>query len=265
MTDNDRSMAFTEHLRELRKRLIVSIIAAAAGFAVAYYYSAELYHFLALPLLPALPPGQDFMIFTGVVEPFFIYMKVGFAGGLVLASPVILFEVWGFVAPALYRNEKTWFVFIVFFSVILFLAGTAFAYLVVFPFGFKYLMGYSSPELKPLISMSEYFSMITKFLLAFGIIFQLPLAILVLARLGLVTARKLVSWWRYAIVITLVVSAVLTPTPDIFNQLLMAGPIMALYIIGIVVAVIFGKKKEGAGEEAEEAAEEPADREPDGQ
>jgi len=246
MTDNDRSMAFTEHLRELRKRLVISVIASLFGFAVAYYYSAELYHFLAMPLLPSLPPGQDFMIFTGVVEPFFIYMKVGFVGGVVLASPVILFEVWSFVAPALYRTERLWFVFIVFFSVILFLAGTAFAYLVVFPFGFKYMMGYSSPELKPLISMSEYFSMITKFLLAFGIIFQLPLAMLVLARLGIVTWRKLVSWWRYAIVVTLVASAVLTPTPDIFNQLLMAGPIMALYIVGIVVAVIFGKKKKDA-------------------
>lgn len=247
MTDKDNRMAFTEHLRELRKRLIISVIAAAAGFAVAYNYSAELYHFLALPLLPALPPGQDFMVFTGVVEPFFIYMKVGFVGGLVLASPVILFEVWGFVAPALYRNEKVWFVFIVLFSLIFFLAGTAFAYLVVFPFGFKYLMSYSGPELKPMISMSEYFSMITKLLLAFGLIFQLPLAILVLARLGLVTARKLVSWWRYALVVTLVASAILTPTPDIFNQMLMAGPIMVLYVIGIIVAAIFGKKKAAAG------------------
>lgn len=253
MTDNDRSMAFTEHLRELRRRLVISIIATALGFALAYNFSAELYHFLALPLLPVLPPGQDFMIFTGVVEPFFIYMKVGFAGGVVLASPVILFEVWGFVAPALYRNEKVWFAFIVFFSIILFLAGAAFAYLVVFPFGFKYMMGYSSPELKPLISMSEYFSMITKFLLAFGIIFQLPLAILVLARLGLVTAGKLVSWWRYAIVVTLLTSAVLTPTPDIFNQVLMAGPIMVLYLIGIVVAVIFGKRKTETVEEEKES------------
>ncbi|MBI5588398.1 MAG: twin-arginine translocase subunit TatC [Deltaproteobacteria bacterium] len=243
MTANDNRMAFTEHLRELRKRLIISTIAAAVGFAVAYTYSVELYHLLARPLLPAMPQGQDYMIFTGVVEPFFIYMKVGFVGGLVLASPVILFEVWGFVAPALYRSEKVWFVFIVFFSVILFLAGAAFAYLVVFPLGFKYLMSYSSAELKPFISMSEYFSMITKFLLAFGVIFQLPLAILVLARLGLVSARKLISWWRYALVIDLIVAAVLTPTPDIFNQLLMAGPIMVLYIIGIIVAMIFGKKK----------------------
>jgi sec-independent protein translocase protein TatC len=248
MTDNDRSMAFTEHLRELRRRLVISVIATVLGFALAYNFSPELYHFLALPLLPSLPAGQDFMIFTGVVEPFFIYMKVGFAGGVVLASPVILFEVWGFVAPALYKNEKVWFAFTVFFSVVLFLAGAAFAYLVVFPFGFKYMMSYTSPELKPLISMSEYFSMITKFLLAFGIIFQLPLAILVLARLGLVTAGKLVSWWRYAIVVTLVASAILTPTPDIFNQVLMAGPIMVLYIIGIIVAVIFAKKKEDSGE-----------------
>lgn len=253
MSSNERGMALTEHLRELRKRLMISVAAVAIGFLVSYYYSEVLYKILARPLLSVLKPGQEYLVFTGVVEPFFIYMKVGFAGGMILASPVILYEIWAFVAPALYSHEKVWFISIVISSLFLFAAGTLFAYMVVFPFGFKYLLSYSSQEIKPLLSMSEYFSMVTKLLLAFGVIFQLPLGILVLARLGIVTARQLLSWWRYALVIILLVAAILTPTPDIFNQLLMAGPLMVLYALGIIVAKLFGKKK--AVEEPEEEAE----------
>ena len=128
-------------------------------------------------------------------------------------------------------------------SIALFAAGALFAYFVVFPFGFKYLLSYSSDTLKPLLSMDLYFSFATKFLIAFGVVFQLPLAILVLARLGLVTAGKLLSWWRYALVGILVVAAILTPTPDVFNQLLMAGPLFFLYGVGIIVAKLFGKKR----------------------
>lgn len=239
----DNRMSFTGHLAELRKRLIISVIAVAAGFGVAYNYSSELYTLLARPLVSVLPKGQEYLVFTGVVEPFFIYLKAGFLGGVALASPIVLYEIWAFVAPGLYREEKKWFVSIVVFSLVLFLSGALFAYLVVFPFGFKYLLSYTTAELKPMLSMGEYFSMVTKLLIAFGVIFQLPLAILVLARLGVVTARQLVSWWRYAIVVILIVSAVLTPTPDILNQLLMAGPLAVLYLVGIIVAKIFGKKK----------------------
>lgn len=243
MNGEDNRMSFTGHLAELRKRLIISVIAIAVGFGVAYNYSTVLYTLLARPLVSVLPKGQEYLVFTGVVEPFFIYLKAGFLGGVALASPIVLYEIWAFVAPGLYREEKKWFVSIVVFSLVLFLSGALFAYLVVFPFGFKYLLSYTTAELKPMLSMGEYFSMVTKLLIAFGVIFQLPLAILVLARLGVVSARQLVSWWRYAIVVILIVSAVLTPTPDIFNQLLMAGPLAVLYVIGIIVAKIFGRKK----------------------
>lgn len=252
MTETEKRMSFAGHLAELRKRLIVSVIATAAGFLLCYNYSVEIYALLTRPLLPVLPPGQDYLVFTGVVEPFFIYLKAGLVGGVILASPVIFYELWAFVAPALYSGERRWFAFIVFFSVILFLSGALFAYFVVFPFGFKYLMSYAGEGLRPMLSMSLYFSFASKMLLAFGAVFQLPLAILVLARLGLVTPGKLISWWRYAIVISLIVAAILTPTPDVFNQLLMAGPLLILYVIGIVVAQIFGKKKAGPVEGSEE-------------
>lgn len=239
----EERMSLTAHLSELRRRLMVSVAAVAVGFLAAYYYSDRLYALLASPLLAALPEGQEFMVFTGVVEPFFIYLKVGLLGGVVIGSPVVLYEIWAFVAPGLYKEEKRWFLFTVFFSVLLFAGGVAFAFTVVFPFGFKYLLGYSGPGLKPYISMAQYFSMATRLLLAFGAVFQLPLAMLVLARVGAVTARQLIGWWRYAIVAILVASAILTPTPDVFNQLLMAGPLLVLYAIGVVVAFAFGKKR----------------------
>src|SRR4030067_2442843 len=149
--------------------------------------------------MPSLPPGQEYMVFTGVVEPFFIFMKVGFTGGVILASPVILFEIWGFVAPGLYRSEKLWFIVIVLVSLVLFFSGTFFAYLVVFPFGFKYLLSYASDDLRPILSMGLYFSMAIRLLLAFGVIFQLPLAMLVLARGGGGAARQLTRWGGGAI------------------------------------------------------------------
>ncbi|MDP2688708.1 MAG: twin-arginine translocase subunit TatC [Deltaproteobacteria bacterium] len=244
MTEDSKAMALTAHLRELRKRLVISVVATVIGFAVCYNYSTELYGVLARPLIPALPPGQDYLVFTGVVEPFFIYMKVGLAGGIIIASPVILFEIWGFVAPGLYRNEKLWFAALVVFSLVLFASGALFAYFVVFPFGFKYLLGYATEDLRPILSMGLYFSMATRLLLAFGVIFQLPLAMLVLARMGIVSAKKLLRWWRYAFVGILAISAILTPTPDVFNQLLMAGPLIILYGVGVLGAALFGKKRQ---------------------
>lgn len=247
-------MSFTGHLEELRKRLIISVVAVLAGFIVCYSFSDRLYNVLTSPLMPALPEDVDFLAFTGVVEPFFVYMKVGFLGGAILSSPVVIYQVWAFVAPGLFETERKWFISIVFASVVLFAGGALFAYMVVFPFAFKYLLGYSSESLKPVLSMGLYFSLVTRLLLAFGAVFQLPLAILVLARLGIVNTRQLLSWWRYALVGILVLSALITPTPDIFNQLLMAGPLMFLYGISIIVAAIFGKKKAPMEEPADESS-----------
>lgn len=258
MTVPDAS-SITAHLKELRKRLIISLVAAGAGFLISYALSEYIYVLLARPLMPALPEGSEFLAFTGVVEPFIVYLKVGFLGGAVLASPVILYEVWAFVAPGLYDKEKRRFALLVTCSVALFLAGVLFAYLVVFPFGFKYLISYASPELKPIISMNSYFSLVTRLLLAFGIVYQLPLAMLVVARLGVVKAKQMRSWWRYAVILIVAASAIITPTPDVFNQLLMAGPLLVLYVVGLVVASVFGKKEDV--EEEVEATVEPEERE----
>ncbi|MFQ5479951.1 MAG: twin-arginine translocase subunit TatC [Thermodesulfobacteriota bacterium] len=244
MTDEKAAAArLTGHLRELRKRLLVSIVALVIGFAISYFFSERLYSFLISPLLPVMPEGSEFIAFSGLVEPFFVYIKVGFLGAAALASPVILFEIWSFVAPGLYATERRWFLATVFFSCALFISGLLFAFFVVFPFAFKFLMSYSGPQLKPFISMNSYFSLVTRLLIAFGVVYQLPLAMLVLARTGVVTAGRFLSWWRYAVIAIVIASAVLTPTPDAFNQMLMAGPLLVLYFLGVALARIFGKKK----------------------
>ncbi len=243
MASDEKAAAIVAHLRELRKRLIISVVAVVIGFGICYTFSDDLYIFLARPLMPHLPPGSDFIAFTGVVEPFFIYLKVGFLGGAVIASPVLLYQTWAFVAPGLYSKEKYWFMAVVLASLILFLVGVFFAYLVVFPFGFKYLLSFSSDELKPILSMGSYFSLVTRLLIAFGLVYQLPLAMLVIARLGVMSAAQMLSWWRYTIVLIFLASALITPTPDIFNQLLMAGPLLVLYVSGLILAKIFGKKR----------------------
>jgi sec-independent protein translocase protein TatC len=257
-----KSEALTGHLKELRKRLIVSIVALVIGFALSYALSEQIYAILTAPLLPQLPEGSNFLAFTNIVEPFYIYLKVGLLGAIILASPVILHQIWGFAAPGLVAKEKRWFLALVAASTILFLAGILFAYFVVFPFGFKFLMGYATEDLKPFISMHKYFTLVTRLLLAFGVVYQLPLCMLVVARLGIVSAAKMLSWWRYSIVGIFLVSAIVTPTPDIFNQLLMAGPLIVLYTIGIILARLFGK--EAVKKAAKESEDEDGDEESDG-
>ncbi len=235
--------SLTGHLKELRKRLIISIAAAVIGFALSYTFSEQLYNILTAPLIAQLPEGSEFLAFTNIVEPFFIYLKVGLLGAIVIASPVILHQIWGFAAPGLVAKEKRWFLLIVAASTVLFLSCILFAYFVVFPFGFKFLMGYATDDLRPFLSMQKYFTLVTRLLLAFGVVYQLPLGMLVVARLGIVSAAKMISWWRYSIVIIFLVSAIVTPTPDIFNQLLMAGPLIVLYALGVLLAHFFGKDR----------------------
>ena len=242
VSDNSPQASITHHLREMRKRLVTSVIATALAFVVTYYFSDYLYGLLSAPVLAALPEDNEFLAFTGVIEPFYTYLKVALTASIVLASPVIFYEIWAFSAPGLLKSEKKWFFPIVLFSVVLFCLGVLFAYFVVFPVAFKFLLGYAASELRPVLSMGVYFSFATKMLLAFAIVFEMPLFVLVLSRLGLLTAKKLIAWWKYALISSVIVGALLTP-PDIFSQALMAAPIMVLYLISIVVARLFEKKK----------------------
>ncbi|MEK7829272.1 MAG: twin-arginine translocase subunit TatC [Deltaproteobacteria bacterium] len=234
----DNKMPFTSHLVELRKRLIVSVIAVTIGFAASYYYSKELFMLLAKPL-----PTNTSFAFTRLIEPFFTYLKVSVLAGIFLASPVLIHEVWVFVAPGLHENERKWFWPIVVSSSILFIGGVLFGYYLVLPFGYSYFLSFSSDTVKPMLSMDEYFSFTTKFLLAFGLVFEMPLFIMFLSLLGIVNAKMLSAYRKYAIIAIFIIAAFLTPTPDAFSQILMAAPMLVFYEAGIILAKIFGKKE----------------------
>jgi sec-independent protein translocase protein TatC len=190
--------------------------------------------------------------YTSPPEAFFTYIKISVVAGIFLVSPYLFYQVWGFVAPGLYKHERRWLIPIAFFSAFFFVTGALFGYFVVFPFGFEFFAGFTTPDIQFIPKLNEYLSFALKLLFAFGIAFELPLFILFLARLGLVTAAGLRKRRKYAILITFIVAAILTP-PDPFTQTLMAIPMLFLYEIGIIVAKLFGKRKEKP--EPEEPAE----------
>ncbi|MBW2553110.1 MAG: twin-arginine translocase subunit TatC [Deltaproteobacteria bacterium] len=241
---------FTSHLDELRKRIIICIVAVAVGFFGSYFFAEQIFDILIKPLQAELPPDSMF-IFTGLPEAFFVYLKLSLFGGILLASPVLLWEVWCFVAPGLYDQEKKYVYPFVIFSTLLFATGVSFGYFVVFPIAFKFFMGYSSEIIKPLPSIKEYLNFSCKLLFAFGVVFELPLFTLFLAKIGLVNEKMLRSKRKFAILGIFAVAAILTP-PDVVSQILMAIPLLVLYEISILVAKYFGKKEEEEEEEEEE-------------
>jgi sec-independent protein translocase protein TatC len=248
----DDKLPFTTHLEELRKRLIICFISVGICFVGSYAFSKQLFELLMRPLLVAMPPGEK-LIYTGLPEAFFTYLKVAFLAGLLLSVPVIMYQLWMFIAPGLYDTEKRWVLPIVFLSSFFFLGGALFGYFVVFPFGFKFFMGFASDYVKPLPSMSQYLGFSAKLLFAFGVVFELPLFITFLAKLGLVSVQFLRAKRKYAILVFFIFAAILTP-PDVLTQIMMAVPLMILYEVSIVGAKIFGKKetKEEVKEEAKE-------------
>ena len=248
-TDKQEKMPFLAHLEELRKRLITSVIAVAICFSVCYYFSEGLFRLLVEPLKAVMPEGNH-LVFTSLPEMFVTYLKVAFVGGIVLAAPFLFYEIWLFVAPGLYKHEKKMVVPFVTYSTILFISGALFGYFIVFPIGFKFFISYTNEYVKALPSANEYFSFSLKLLFAFGIIFELPVFVYFLAKLGLVTTENLKKSRKYAILGAFVVSAILTP-PDVVSQFMMAGPLLVLYEIGIFVSR-FAKKKVKEGNEGED-------------
>jgi sec-independent protein translocase protein TatC len=237
---DEKKLPLTSHLQELRTRLILSFVAIGVGFGLCYTFSQPLFDILAAPLLKVMPIGGS-LIFTSVAEAFFTYMKVGFIGGLILASPFVLYQIWAFVAPGLYRNEKRYVIPFVFLGSLFFALGIVFGYFVALPIGFKFLLGYATDFIKPMPSVKEYLSFSIKFLLAFGLVFEFPVVLLLLARIGVVDARTLARQRRYAILLIFVFAAVVTP-PDLISQVIMALPLMGLYELSILLAKLFGKK-----------------------
>ncbi|QTA87449.1 twin-arginine translocase subunit TatC [Desulfonema magnum] len=240
MNENDK-LPLTAHLEELRERLIVCFVAVFVGFGISYGFKEQLFEILIQPLISVMGTG-DKLIFTGLPEAFFTYLKVAFLAGLMLAAPVILYQFWVFVAPGLYSTEKRILFPIVFLSSFFFIGGALFGYFIVFPMGFKFLLGFASENIQALPSMREYLGFSAKLLLAFGLVFELPLVLTFLARLGIVSVGFLKKNRKYALLLFFIGAALLTP-PDVVTQILMAIPLMLLYEISILGARIFGKKK----------------------
>ena len=245
---------FLSHLEELRRRLIFSAIAVGIGFLCCYAFAEELFGFLLMPLKSKLPEG-DRLIFTNLPEMFLAYLKTAFIAGLLLASPVIFYQLWKFVAPGLYQHEKKYGFSFVICSTILFICGALFGYFIVFPFGFKFFLGYANENIQALPSVKQYFGFAIRLLLAFGIVFELPVIIFFLSRMGIVDVAFLRKKRKYALLLAFAMAAILTP-PDVITQCMMALPLILLYEIGILVAWLGGSKKNEEKGEDEESTEE---------
>ncbi|OQX22693.1 MAG: twin arginine-targeting protein translocase TatC [Desulfobacteraceae bacterium IS3] len=241
MTNEEEKLPFLAHLEELRQRLIVCSIAILIGFCIAYGFKEQLFRILMHPLIAAMGKGEK-LIFTGLAEAFFTYLKVAFLGGLMLSSPVIIYEFWMFVAPGLYAEERRLMLPVVFLSSFFFIGGALFGYFIVFPLGFEFFLAFADENIQAMPSMKEYLSFSATMLLAFGVVFELPLVIIFLARLGVVSVEFLRKNRKYAILLIFIVAAILTP-PDVISQIMMAIPLMILYEVSIVGSKIFGKKK----------------------
>jgi sec-independent protein translocase protein TatC len=228
-------MPLTSHLEELRTRLVRSLIAVAIAFAGTYNFKERLLEILTAPLVSALPKGSH-LIYTGLPEAFFNYLKISFFAAIIVAFPYILYQIWKFISPGLYRTERKHVIPFVVSSTFLFVGGVLFAYFIVLPPAFKFFVEFSTDFLKPMLSLREYLSLATKLLLAFGLVFEIPVFIFFLSRLGLVNAKMLAAKRKYAVLIIFIVAAILTPTPDAFTQCLMAVPMMILYEVGIIVS-----------------------------
>ncbi|MDR2487924.1 MAG: twin-arginine translocase subunit TatC [Desulfovibrio sp.] len=236
-----RPMSLREHLKELRKRVFKAFLLSIVGFIACYPFAQDIFSLLLTPLTKVLP-NEGRLIYTSPPEAFFIYMKVAFMAGIFLTSPLIFYQIWAFVAPGLYKEEKIYILPIAFFSSLFFICGGLFCYFVTFPFAFEFFMSYSTDPIVAMPGLDETLSFVLHFLFAFGLVFELPLFVFFLSRLGIITADMMRKARRYAILANFIVAAVLTP-PDVLSQLLMACPLILLYEISIIIAVVFGKKR----------------------
>ncbi|HVP68636.1 MAG TPA: twin-arginine translocase subunit TatC [Anaeromyxobacteraceae bacterium] len=235
--------SFFDHLTELRTRLIRAIAGIAVGVGVAGWFSDYIFRWVMRPVLESLPEKERALNYTSYLEPFLVYLKVALYGGLFIAAPWVLYQLWLFVAPGLYKREKKVVVPFIVTGTALFYLGVAFTYFVVMPFAFPALASIAGPDMRPLLTMREQLTLVLAMMLGFGIVFEVPVIIAFLAMVGLVTPQFLAKYRRHAILVNVILAAIITPTGDPFNLALMAIPMILFYEIGILAARIVGKKK----------------------
>jgi len=242
-------MSFLDHLDELRRRIIYSLVAILAGLGIALFFMGPLFQFIFRPMQALLPAGQT-LIYTDPSEAFFLQIKIALMAGLILASPVVASQLWLFIAPGLYAHEKKLAIPFVVMSSTLFVGGAAFAHYLVFPIVWRFFVSFTNDFLTFMPRVEPAFSMYLRLVLALGITFQLPTLVLFLARLGIVTPRLMIRHFKYAVLLIVIASAVLSPDGGGVGMLAMGGPVIVLYILSIGLAWLFGKKRIKTLEEA---------------
>ncbi|HRC57672.1 MAG: twin-arginine translocase subunit TatC [Myxococcales bacterium] len=257
-------MPFFSHLRELRDRVRSASVYFGVAFIGCFYFSKQIYRWLQVPLFEVWARqeqtlGPPNMVFSSVTEPFWVYMSVALWAGIFVASPFIFFQLWRFVAPGLYKRERRVGVVFALFSGVFFVSGALFCYHMVLERLYEFLLGYATAELRPMLVMKDYLDLTRNMMLAFGGVFELPLLIYFLALANLVTPRGLWRFNRWFVVLAFVVGAILTPSPDVVSQIMMAVPMILLYNLSIIAAhfVYRGKKRREAEELAREASGNP--------
>ncbi len=234
-------MTFLEHLEDLRKRLLNSILALLIGVVPAWIFAKDIYRILARPVTQYLPDGTK-MAFTTLPSVFMLYIKVAFLASLFFMSPVVFLQLWYFVAPGLYQKERKHVVPFVLFTTFFFVLGALFGYFVVFPFACRFFL-MQGQDFQPVITVDQYFGFALKVLLGIALVFELPTLVFFLAKMGVITSRWMIKNFKYAVLVVFIIAAVITPTPDPVTQSIVAIPMLLLYGLGILIAMVVGKQK----------------------
>ncbi|HPG38436.1 MAG TPA: twin-arginine translocase subunit TatC [bacterium] len=238
--NKDKRMPFLDHLEELRWTIMRSLVAVVISSIVCYIFSKQIVDFLRYPA-----PEDLQLIYLSPTEGFMIYIKVSICAGLVVAFPYIAYQLWQFIVPGLLERERKYVPHIAFFTTVCFLTGAAFAYYLIVPFGLKFLLAFQTDYLSATIAIGKYLGFVVTLILVFGAVFELPVLAFFLSYIGLLTPEFLTKYRRYGIVIIFIIAAVLTP-PDVFTQLMLAGPLLILYEISILITKLVRKKKQAA-------------------
>jgi sec-independent protein translocase protein TatC len=233
------AMGFLEHLEELRRRIIYSLLGVAVGFVACWSYAEKIYGIMQQPIMEALQRNglSQKLVYLNPTEPFNMYLKVAFLAGLFVTSPFVLYQVWAFIAPGLYRHEKRYVTPFMFSTVALFMAGGYFGYKLVYPQALQFLINFGK-QFQPMITIGEYTDLFLVIIIGMGVIFELPILVFFLSLMGIVTAGWMWQNLRYSILVIFIIAAILTPTTDILNMCIFAAPMVALYILSIGIAWI---------------------------
>lgn len=245
-------MTFLEHLEDLRKRLFYSAIAIVVGFVPGWVFSKQIYVILARPVTQFLPAGTK-LAFTHLADPFMLYLKVGFLASIFFTSPFIFLQVWYFVAPGLYQKEKKYVVPFVVMTTVFFSLGALFGYFIVFPFACRFFLSMGK-DFQPVITVDQYFGFALKVLLGIAATFETPTLVYLLSKMGILTAKWMIKNFKYAVLAIFIIAAVITPTPDWVTQSIVAIPMLALYGISILIALLVGRQKAKAAASEENPA-----------